>query len=231
MMRDGTCRRKRTRCTGRPTAGFKSRRRQSQLGSSGMITKTTMGLIVPATMLLCLNFAHCAETKGDKAVQKDNVSSPAGTTAAGTATGTLVINPKSTFEKDADEFVTFNLNNVRVQSTVDPFDKKKNEIRIVLSDLPVSDADMKDENAVVMLVQTGKLHAIELFLTSAGKPAWGKLLYKMQSRSIDEETFTFERKTFDAKTVAGKISAEKRDIFTKKPIYTVTATFSAPVLH
>lgn len=191
-----------------------------------MIAKTAAGFIVSAAMCLGLNFAHGAEAKVEKNVPKDEAGSP-----AGTATGTLAINPQASFEKDADEVITYKLNNVRVQSTVDPFDKKKKEIRIVLSDLPVSDADMKDENAVVMLVQTGKLHAIELFLTSAGKPAWGKLLYKMQSRSIDEETFTFERKTFDAKTVAGKITAEKRDIFTNKPKYTVTATFSAPVLR
>ena len=196
-----------------------------------MITKTTKGFIVSAAMLLCLNSAHGAETKGDKAVQKDNVGSPAGTAAAGTATGTLAINPQATFEQGPDEVNTIKLNYARVQNTVDLLDKKKKQIRIVLSDLPISDADMKDSNAVVMLVQTGKLQAVELYLTAAGKPAWGRLLYKMQSRSVDEETFKFERKQFDDKTVAGIISAELRNVISNKPKYSLTATFSAPVLR
>jgi hypothetical protein len=190
-----------------------------------------MGLMASAAVFLCLNLAHGAEAKGEKTVQKDTVSNLAGTATAGSATGTLAINPQATFEQGPDEVNTIKLNYARVQNTVDLLDKKKKAIRIVLSDLPVSDADMKDTNAVVMLVQTGKLQAVELYLTAAGKPAWGRLLYKMQSRSVDEETFKFERKQFDDKTVAGTISAELRNVISNKPKYSLTATFSAPVLH
>lgn len=196
-----------------------------------MKTKCAMGFMQLFMLFFCLNMAQGADTKGERTMQKNDVNSPAGVQVSGTATGTLAINPKATFEQGADEVNTVKLSYARAQETKDPFDKKKSEIRIVLSDLPVSDASMKEANGVVMLVQTGKLQAIELYLTSEGKPSWGRVLYKMLSRSVNEQSFKFERKAFDNKIVAGKLSLDERDIFSKKPIYSLTATFSAPVLH
>ena len=171
-------------------------------------------------------------------MQKDNQRSQAGAQAAGIAAGTFTINPKATFDQGADQAETIKLGYAHVQKRIDPIDeatrkipfaKKKREIRIVLSDQPVSDDAMEDANGVVMLVQTGKLHAIEFFLTADGKPSGGTMLYKMLSSSLNEEAFKFERKAFDSKTVAGKLSMDERNIVSDKPKFSLTATFSAPV--
>jgi hypothetical protein len=196
-----------------------------------MKTESAMRFVTLFIMFLCLNIAQGAEIKGGKTMQKDNVHNPAGAQTSGTATGILTINPAATFGQGADEVNTIKLSYARVQDTRDPFDKKKSEIRIVLSDLPISDATMKEANGVAMLVQTGKLQAIEFFLSAEGKPSWGTVLYKMMSMSLNEQSYKFERKALDSKTAAGKISMDVRNIVSEKPKYSCTATFSAPILH
>jgi|WetSurMetagenome_2_1015567.scaffolds.fasta_scaffold482162_2 hypothetical protein len=196
-----------------------------------MKMKSAMGFMTLVITLSCLNMAQGAENKGGKSMQKDSAHNPAAAQTSGSATGILTFNPEATFAQGVDEVQTVKLSYARVQATKDPFDKKKSEIRIVLSDLPVSDATMKEANGVALLVQTGKLQAIEFFLTADGKPSWGTLLYKMLSLSLNEQSFKFERKAFDGKTVGGKISMDVRNIVSGKAKYSCTATFSAPVMH
>jgi hypothetical protein len=157
--------------------------------------------------------------------------SPVGAQTSGSATGVLTFSPEATFAQGGDEVQTVKLSYARVQDTKDPFDKTKNEIRIVLSDQPVSDATMKETNGVAKLVQSGKLQAIEFFLTADGKPSWGTMMHKMLSMSLNEQSFKFERKAFDSRTVGGKISMDVRNIVSGKPKYGCAVTFSAPVLH
>ncbi len=181
-----------------------------------MNAKSVQGIMAIFLIFLCLSIAQGAEKKGGKTMQ-----------TSGTATGTFTLNPKATFEQGEDKTKTIKLSYVRVQKRIDPIDgatrnipfvKKKREIRIVLSDQPISDEAMEDDNGVVMLVQTNKLQAIDLSLTEDGQPSGGAILYQMMSRSLNEESFKFKKKTFDNKTVAGKISMDG-----------LTATFSAPV--
>ncbi|MGK5081671.1 hypothetical protein WDW37_00075 [Bdellovibrionota bacterium FG-1] len=181
-----------------------------------MEMKRVMRFTMIFIMAFCLNLARGAEKKGEKTMQ-----------TAGTATGTFTLNPKATFEQGEDKVKTIKLSYVRAQKRIDPideatrnipFNKKKREIRIVLSDQPISDEAMEDEVGVTMLVQTGKLQALDLSLTEKGEPSGGTMLYQMMSRSLNEESFRFEKKTFNNKTVAGKISMDG-----------LTATFSAPI--
>jgi hypothetical protein len=170
------------------------------------------------TALVCLNIVRAADSR-------------ASAQASGTSAGTLTINPEAAFGQGGDELATIKLAYARAQATRDPFDKTKGEIRVVLSDLPISDATMTQANGVAILVQTGKLQAIEFFLSADGKPAWGTMLYKKLSISLNEQSFKFERKTLNDKVVAGKISMDARNIVSGKPKYGCAATFSAPVLH
>jgi hypothetical protein len=203
-----------------------------------MKTKSAVGFMTLFIMFLCLNMAQGAEKKEEKTMPKNTAQNPAGAQTSGTATGILTINPKATFDQGTDGAEAIKLSYVRAQKRIDPMDeatrkipfaKKKREIRIVLSDQPIADEAMEDGYGVAMLVQTGKLHAIDLSLTEDGKPSGGTMLYKMLSMSISEQDFKFERKAFDNKSVAGKLSMDERDIFSKKPKYSLTATFSAPV--
>lgn len=176
-----------------------------------MKTRNAIGLATLAITLFCLT--------------------PAGAQTSGSAAGILTFSPEATFGQGGEELQTVKLSYARVQATKDPFDKKKDEFRIVLSDQPVSDATMKEANGVAKLVQTGKLQAIEFFLAADGKPSGGTMMHKMLSMSLNEQSFKFERKAFDGKTVAGKISIDARNIVSGKPKYSCTATFSAPVLR
>lgn len=149
----------------------------------------------------------------------------------GNATGTLTINPHGAFDKGSSEDQTFKLSYAHVRNSKDPFNPTQRLLRIVLSDQPISDEAMEDDIGVTMLVQTGKLHAIEFLLTSKGKPLGGVILYEMSSRSFNEDEFTFKRKTFDNKTLAGTISMDKQGVFTEKTICSCSVTFSAPIQH
>jgi hypothetical protein len=203
-------------------------------------------------MFYYLSLAQSAENKAEKTMQKDSGNNQATSQAAGTTTGTLTINPKATFDSGDDKAESIKLSYVRIQKRIDPMDeatrkipfaKKKREIRIVLSDQPIPDEAMEDAYGVTMLVQTGKLHAIDLSLSEDGKPSGGTMLYKMLSAGLNEESYKFERKTLDSKTVAGKISmdvrkeaaggqfdAQNRWVEARgTPKYSLTATFSAPL--
>lgn len=206
-----------------------------------MKTKSAMGIMTLFIIFVCLNIAQGAEKKEEKTMPKNAVQNPAGAQTSGTATGILTINPKATFEQGDDEAKTIKLSYAHVQERIDPIDeatrtipfaKKKREIWIVLSDQPIPAEAMEDTSGygVDMLVQTGKLPAIvEFSLTPEWKPSGGMVRYKMLSLSLNEQSYKFERKAFDNKTVAGKISMDERDIFSKKPKYSLTATFSAPI--
>jgi hypothetical protein len=196
-----------------------------------MTTKSAIGCAMFLMATACLNMAQAADGKGGATMKKEAAQNSAEGPKSGAAAGVLTINPEATFAQGGDEVKTIKLNYARVQATKDPFDKKKDEFRIVLSDLPVTDAVMKQANGVTMLVQTGKLQAVEFFLAADGKPSWGTMLYKMLSLSLNEQSFKFERKVFDGKTVAGKLSMDARNIVNGKPKYSCAATFSAPVLR
>jgi hypothetical protein len=210
------------------------------------------GILMLSIMFHCSGLAQGAENKAEKTMQKDSGNNQAAQ-ASGTTTGTLTINPKATFDSGDDKAESIKLGYVRIQKRIDPMDeatrkipftKKKREIRIVLSDQPIPDEAMEDAYGVAVLVQTGKLHAIDLSLSLDGKPAGGTVLYKMLSLGLSEDSYQFERKTFDSKTVAGKISMDVRkeaaggqfDANNRwveargAPKYSLTAAFSAPLL-
>jgi len=217
-----------------------------------MKMKSAIGFMALLMMFFCLNMAQAAEKKRGETMQKDSGNNQAASQASGTASGTLTINPKATFDQGDDKAETIKLSYVRAQKRIDPMDeatrkipfaKKKREIRIVLSDQPIPDEAMEDAYGVTMLVQTGKLHAIDLSLGEDGKPSGGTMLYKMLSLGLNEESYQFERKTLDSKTVAGKVlmdvreeaagggfDAQNRWVEARgKPRYSLMATFSSPL--
>lgn len=143
------------------------------------------------------------------------VSMAASAQTSGSASGTLTINGKA-----------IKLNHAHAQDAKDPF-KGTPLIRVVLSDVPVSDETMEDETGVADLIQAGKLNAIEFSMAPDGTPVGGNLVSGMQSGAFT--SFHFEKKVFDGKTAAGKVTTEPPKFEELK--YTCTATFSAPVQH
>ncbi|MEW5798571.1 MAG: hypothetical protein AB1728_06155 [Bacteroidota bacterium] len=134
-------------------------------------------------------------------------------------TGTLTIGGKS-----------FTLTHVRAQERPNPFDESKKIVRIVLSDVPISDRAMNDKNAMEDLILEETLHAIEFTFTPEGETFGGELYYNMMSYIFQAGTFDFEKKTFNATTVSGKVSA-KEESKNSEMHFRVTATFTVPIEH
>jgi len=123
---------------------------------------------------------------------------------------------------------TFKLLRVRAQERPNPFDDSKKIIRVVLSDVPVSDKAMNDKDALEDLILDEKLHAIEFTFTTDGETFGGELYYNMMSYIFQAGTFDFEKKTFNSKTASGKVSA-KEESKSAEMHFKVVATFTAPV--
>ena len=146
------------------------------------------------------------------------MASTASAQTSGTASGTLTINGKAIALKHA-----------HAQDAKDPF-KGTPLIRVVLSDVPVSDESMEDDTGVPDLIQAGKLNAMEFFMTPDGKANSGNLVSGTKSVAFTAASFHFEKQTFDGKTAAGKITTEPPTKFEELK-YNCTASFSAPVQH
>ena len=131
-------------------------------------------------------------------------------------TGTLTIAGK-----------TFKLSHVSAQERKDPFDDTKKRIRVVLSDVAVSDTVMRDDDTYYDLINGDKLHAIEFWFTADGESSGGEIMHDMTSHQFIQPLVTFDKKVFDSTTVSGKVSTKsgKGDAFS----YKCTATFTAPV--
>ena len=131
-------------------------------------------------------------------------------------TGTLTIAGK-----------TFKLSHVSALERKDPFDDTKKQIRIVLSDVAVSDTVMRDDDTYTDLINADKLHAIEFWFTADGESSGGEIMHDMESHQFIQPLVTFEKKVFDSTTVSGNVSTKssKGAAFS----YECTATFTAPV--
>jgi hypothetical protein len=114
------------------------------------------------------------------------------------------------------------------------FDEKKEDIRVILSDVPIPLAALSDEFARHQLAAQGKLHAVEVVLDSQKQAISGGLLHEafreMQGFVSITGMHTFEAKTFDGKMVEGKLSTEKPGKF-QEISFEYAAEFRAPVWH
>ncbi|HXH38398.1 MAG TPA: hypothetical protein VNN08_07200 [Thermoanaerobaculia bacterium] len=134
------------------------------------------------------------------------LSSPAVSAAdPGKVTGQMVVNGK-----------VFKLTHVYASARPGRSDKKKVEILVILSDVEISAEDLASSSNREALATAGKLHAIELLLGDDPMGHPGKIaLYNdiydaafngaqqpMRLQGLD----TFETKTDDGKTIAGRHS-------------------------
>jgi hypothetical protein len=139
----------------------------------------------------------------------------------GNASGTFTVADKTT-----------ELRYARAREVKDEFHPTKRQIRVVLSDVPITDDYMDDPFALGDGGEAGKLHAVEIFLSLSGEPETGSLYH--EAFGPGHTTLTgmhrFERKTWDGKTIAGKLYMEKPDDF-KDQTFIYTATFSTALEH
>jgi hypothetical protein len=147
----------------------------------------------------------------------------------GTVTGHMVVNGK-----------TVKLTHVYASARPGRSDKKKVEILVILSDVPISDEDLAKAGNREALAAAGKLHAMELLLgevpSDPGKRALSNDIYDAAFngwiRLIGYDTF--EMKTDDGKTIAGRHFMASPNNFGDMGngvTFQDDVTFSAPVVH
>jgi Domain of unknown function (DUF4878) len=140
--------------------------------------------------------------------------------AGGTADGKVVVNGKTTAVKYA-------------YATAGPgfFDKTKEDVTVILSDVPLEGKALEDEFERIHMADAGKLHAFEITLDPSGKPistSFRNNAFTKASPSGLSSDDVFDKKTFDGKTVEGRYkSAKPHDFF--GATYSFDVTFKADI--
>lgn len=147
----------------------------------------------------------------------------------GTVQGKMIVNGK-----------TIALTHVYALAQPNSFHKEKEDIRVILSDAPISDEALRhDRDQLDKLAATGKFHAIAVTIgdemSGQGKRADGNDIYTveinkgwMNTGGLDK----FEMKSLDAKAIAGRLHMTSAHEFTDDhATFDYDATFSAPIVH
>lgn len=112
------------------------------------------------------------------------------------------------------------------------FDNAKEDVLVILSDVPISEAALADEFARHHLAEEGKLHAVEVVLDADHQPIGGGLLHEAWKKTGGYVSVSgmhvFTSKTFDGKVAEGTLGMKKPSEFMGNT-FAYEATFSAPV--
>jgi hypothetical protein len=125
--------------------------------------------------------------------------------AAGTADGKIVVNGKTSVLKYA-------------YATAGPgfFDKTKEDVTVILSDVPLEGKALDDPFERIHMADAGKLNAFEITIGSDGKPnstSFRSNAFKKAAPSGLSSEDVFEKKTFDGKMVEGRYKSAKTHEF------------------
>jgi undecaprenyl-diphosphatase len=112
------------------------------------------------------------------------------------------------------------------------FDPSKEDIRVILSDVPLDGEALGDDSARNRMAQEGKLHCVEVIINAEREPISGAIRHAAFSRTQGFVSVSgmhrFESKTFDGKRVEGKLSTDRPNEFMNIS-FEYAAVFSAPV--
>ncbi len=145
------------------------------------------------------------------------LASPAARAAGGTAQGTITVNGKTT-----------KLAHAYARAVTGFFDKTKEDVEVILSDVPLEGKALEDQFERIHMADAGKLHAFEITLDAEGKPISTSFRdngFKGTSPSGLSSADVFTKKVFDAKTVSGSYkSAKEHEFFGNKYAFDVSFT-------
>jgi hypothetical protein len=133
------------------------------------------------------------------------LASPAALAADGKAEGTITVNGKTT-----------KLSHAYARAVKGFFDKTKEDVEVVLSDVPLEGKALEDQFERMHLAEAGKLHAFEITIDAEGKPistAFRHNGFKGPSPSGLSSEDVFTKKTFDGKTVDARYKSAKEQEF------------------
>ena len=147
-------------------------------------------------------------------------AAPGARAADGTASGTVTVNGKTT--KVAYAYA---------RAVKGFFDKTKEDVEVVLSDVPLDAAALEDQFERIKLADAGKLHAFEVTINAEGSPistAFRHNGFKGPSPSGLSSADVFTKKVFDGKTVDGAYKSAKEHEFFGNT-YGFDVAFQAPI--
>jgi hypothetical protein len=148
-------------------------------------------------------------------------SSSAALAADGSAAGSLTVAGKTTPLKYA-----------YARAAKGFFDKTKEDVLVILTDVPLSEEALQDEFARHHLAAEGKLHGVEVVLDAGKQAIGGGLLHEAWKETGGYVSATgmhvFTPKAFDGKVVEGMLATSKRSEFMKVS-FEYKAAFSAAV--
>ncbi len=140
--------------------------------------------------------------------------------ADGRAEGTLTVNGKTT-----------KLAYAYARAVPGSFDKTKEDVQVILSDVPLAGKALEDTFERIQMAEAGKLHAFEITINAEGKPISTSFLddaFKGPSPGGLSTGDVFTKKVFDGKSVeASYRSAKEHEFFGNK--YAFDVTFRAEI--
>lgn len=148
------------------------------------------------------------------------LSFPLAGSDSGTASGTITVNGKTT-----------KLSHAYARAVPGFFDKTKEDVQVILSDVPLEGKALEDQFERKKLADAGKLHAFEITLNAAGEPistAFRDNGFKRASPSGLSSADVFTKKVFDGKTVEGSYKSAKESEFFDNT-YSFDVSFRAAV--
>ena len=125
--------------------------------------------------------------------------------ADGKAEGTITVNGKTT-----------KLTHAYARAVKGFFDKTKEDVEVILSDVPLEVKALEDQFERMHMAEAGKLHAFEITIDADGKPistAFRDNGFKKASPSGLSSDDVFTKKVFDGKTIEGRYKAAKTHEF------------------
>ena len=111
------------------------------------------------------------------------------------------------------------------------FDKKTEDIRVLLTDVPVDEKVRGDIFALSRLAESGKLHGLEVVVDAKGEPMSGFLfLDAFDSMVSAAGMHRFERKALERTLIAGRMFTENPSTFSGVS-WEYDVTFSAEIVR
>ena len=133
-------------------------------------------------------------------------TAPAALAADGKAEATITVNGK-----------TMKLAYAYARAVKGFFDETKEDVEVVLSDVPLDAKALKEQFERMKMADAGKLHAFEITINAEGTPittTWRHNGFKGPIPSGLSSADVFTKKTFDGKTVDGRYkSAKEKEFF------------------
>src|SRR5512140_3291271 len=150
------------------------------------------------------------------------LAAPAARAADGKAEGTITVNGKTT-----------KLTHAYARAVKGFFDKTKEDVEVILSDVPLEAKALEDQFERMHMAEAGKLHAFEITIGADGTPTSTSFRdngFKKASPSGLSSDDVFTKKVFDGKTVEARYkSAKQREFF--GDTYAFDVSFKADIAH